>query len=406
MHPLFRKIFIVGRAFRNCAMARDFHRRRYLEADLIVARPGRITAVALAALVVSISACQPPPPPDLPDWQLMVNPFPTPAAPGTGSYNVAVVPTTWTFRFTNGNHHLREHSLRPKSIQLNRAECWMDWYSTMTFHDKNWDDPVKWQVQYTIVALPNSFMHYGEGKAIKQDGGPHSFDASLTREGLKGFDAATVALIGWEFGYWDKDHHVRKMGVRIKDVAYDPNEGKVSWTVRYAFADKNADDDIYWRYDFLVVAFNDGEAIPYTIREKRRAVNVGRTVQLPQGSRQKVAVLPQGWFYDADSDDEHVRRHDYRLTANASPDGNAVYFTPEVFFPRGRLTTDLNTGEVFIWPEILELDVVALFFDNGGVGHYPSFNMLETTTYLSEYGVGWRSHRFSLDPPQFPWCSN
>ena len=335
----------------------------------------------------------------------MINPFSEPADPGVGTYNVGVVPTRWSFEFTNGDHHLREHGLRVESVHLNWGDCWVYWFSRMSFCDKNWDDPVDWQAQYTIVALPHSFMRYGVAKGIKSSGGPHSFESGMTDPALKGFDAATVVLAGWQFGFWEKDHHIRKMGVRIKDVVYDSEQGKLSWNFEHTFGDKNGDDDIYYRYYFLVIAFNNGEAISHTIKEQSRTGSSGYTITNPAGSREKEAVLPQGFFYEINEDgDLHVLCHDFNTVVIPSPQGNGVYISPMVFFP-DRILVDFGTGRIGYSPN-LELDFVVLFFDEGGVGKHPSDEWMQSNVYQTEWGgVAWRSYVYALDPPEFPLCS-
>ncbi len=75
-----------------------------------------------------------------------------------------------------------------------------------------------------------------------------------------------------------------------------------------------------------------------------------------------------------------------------------------VFFPVGYYG-DFIEGAIVIQPD-LELDVVALFFDDGGVGSHPSDLWMESNVYSTNWGgVAWRSLVFSLDAPEFPWCS-
>ena len=91
-----------------------------------------VLGISLAALLQGCIPPQPPPPSTtVPHWQLRINPFPEPADPGVGTHNVGVVSTRWSFEFTNGDHHLREHGLRVESVHLNWGDCWVYWFSRM-----------------------------------------------------------------------------------------------------------------------------------------------------------------------------------------------------------------------------------------------------------------------------------
>ena len=175
--------------------------------------------------------------PDLPPRsRLMVNPYDrgTGPPPGTGGTHVALVPSSWKFRFLNGDHHIKNISLETfiDDYWNPNVNTWLEdicWRTVARFNDKNCDDPWRFNVIYTIATIPNSYMYYGEGLTRSESsGGPHSYSESFTSDHLKGFKDAVVVLVGWRFGFWgEDDHHLRRIGITINQARYFSEEGKI-----------------------------------------------------------------------------------------------------------------------------------------------------------------------------------
>jgi hypothetical protein len=341
--------------------------------------PRRIV-ISLFLIIFAAAGCQqlppsPPPPPQeppqIPDYQLMVNPFEKGDPAGTGAYHVGVVPTRWFFKYDDDAHHYGANQLDTYGITVGPE--WVDWENFVRLRDKNGDDTFRWYVQSTIVGMHHSFMTVERrtvlgGNKGSSDPIPQFYQNTL----LKGFDAATVVLVGWRLDFWDPgvaDHHIAKMGIRIQSVAYDPDAGRIDWTVRSYLSDRNDDDRYVWGYTFLIIAFNNGAVRSETAFTwlGGSKVTLQGTMQAPAGGqgRNHGIVLPQGWHYDATlgllNDDAHMRTHRFWLQ-NQSFDGSRVSYSIKVRFPCCGEQLDRSVS----------VDLVGLFFDNGGIGLYPT----------------------------------
>ena len=327
--------------------------------------------------IAALAGCQQLPPQPLPQnpiqlpaYQLMVNPYDTSRPPGTGTYNVGVIPTRWYFKFTGDDHHFGAQELDTYGITVGPE--WVDWQNFVRFRDKNGDDLYKWYLQSTIVGMHHSFMYVQKRAFLGGDRKSSDvISESYENTQLKGFDAATVVLIGWRLQFWDPgnaDHHILKMGIRIQNVSYDSGAGKINWTVRSYLSDKNGDDRYVWGYSYLIIAFNDGAVLSeaYTDLLGDNKPKLQGTMQAPVAGRNRNhgIVLLQGWHYNAFGlafvGDAHIKTHRLWLD-NRSFDGSTISFTADIRFPVG--------GAEFL--RIVTLDLVGLFFDNGGVGIYP-----------------------------------
>lgn len=334
--------------------------------------------ISLGFVIFAVYACQqiPPPPPhpqeppQIPYYQLMVSPYDTGDPPGTGTYNVGVAPTRWFFKYVDDDHHYGANEIDTYGITVGPE--WVDWQNFVRFRDKNGDDSFRWYVQSTIIGMHHSFMTVERRSVLSGDKGssdpiPQFYENAL----LKGFDTATVVLAGWRLEFWDPgvaDHHINKMGIRIQNVAYDRDAGRIDWTVRSYLSDSNGDDRYVWGYTFLIIAFNDG-----TVRSENIAgLLVGDTTSYqgtliaPAGgqSRNKGVALLQGWIFDASvamfTGDAHIRTNRFWLNSK-SFDGSRLSYSIKFRFPFGA-----QLARVF------SVDLVGLYFDNGGIGLYPT----------------------------------
>lgn len=169
-----------------------------------------------ALLAVLTIACR-----KVPQVSLMADPWSTHHSdPGTGSYNVGISPILWLYRFADGSSNaLKDQQLRFTFKGFDRGEGWVRWNTNMRFNDNDAREPFNCYVQFAIMGLPHSFVQYGESPiAAETSGGPNARPLSVQAEGLKGFDAAAVVLTGWRFGYWNEDHNVERMGIRLSTL--------------------------------------------------------------------------------------------------------------------------------------------------------------------------------------------
>jgi hypothetical protein len=177
--------------------------------------------------------------------------------PGIGKYNVGVVPTSWKFNFRDGSHPIQEIRLLNTTPYFWGSTGNIDWKSNVTIKNKDGGNEYNWLAQFAIFAIPHSFMGYQSSQTMR--GGPtkpKTIPQSFTREGLKGFTNATVALFGWRFGFWGEEHSIAKIGIRLTDVSYNSETGTVTWNVTNAFSDGDGNDEYYWGYQYLVIGLN------------------------------------------------------------------------------------------------------------------------------------------------------
>ena len=69
-----------------------------------------------------------------------------------------------------------------------------------------------------------------------------------------GFRCVNVQLAGWSLRFAGDNRPIKQIEVRISTVRYDPETGEVSFRVRGAFRDNNADDDFTWEIRYGVLA--------------------------------------------------------------------------------------------------------------------------------------------------------
>lgn len=182
--------------------------------------------------------------------------------PGIGKYNVGVVPISWKFNFRDGSHPLQEIRLLNTTPYFWGSTGNIDWKSNVTIKDKDGGNEYNWLAQFALFAIPHSFMGYQSSPTMR--GGPtkpKTIQQSFSTEGLKGFTDATVALIGWRFGFWGEENSLSKIGIRLTDVEYNSQTGTITWNVTNAFSDVDGNDEYYWSYQYLVIALNKNNQI-------------------------------------------------------------------------------------------------------------------------------------------------
>ncbi len=191
--------------------------------------------------------------------------FPTAQECPQGRYNVALAPTAWRFRFRDEAQNLEELGLRTDNIrhchQRTRELTW-DTHGEFVDEDPSdpFKDPYKWGFNYTIAEMHDSFMRYGNKGYRSEDPSEQpnrTFTDSFISEELKCYDAVTVVLRGWRLRFLNGDHHLRRAQIRISNVQYNWETGKVSWDVRARLADKNNDDPYEWKYQWLIIGCRD-----------------------------------------------------------------------------------------------------------------------------------------------------
>ena len=69
-----------------------------------------------------------------------------------------------------------------------------------------------------------------------------------------GFRCVNVQLAGWSLRFANDNRPIKQIEVRISSVRYDAETGEVSFRVRGAFRDDNADDDFTWEVRYGVLA--------------------------------------------------------------------------------------------------------------------------------------------------------
>jgi hypothetical protein len=202
---------------------------------------------------------------------------------------------------------------------------------------------------------------------------------------LKGFEAATVVLIGWRFDTWDpgtKDRRVHRIGIRIRDVVYDSNAGKINWTVQSQLSG-DAVFRYVWKYTYLIIAFNKGVVKSHTISNTTGdnwdtlytygSDDVYGRIPAPEGgkNRKNGTILLQGWFIDIMGlPDEKLAcnffciRNLYNKYGPPIDDKDfSIDYYVDAFFPMWPKSE--NNTEIFRY---LDVDVAALWFDDGGIG--------------------------------------
>jgi hypothetical protein len=69
-----------------------------------------------------------------------------------------------------------------------------------------------------------------------------------------GFRCVNVQLAGWSLRFREDNRPIKQIEVRISTVRYDAETGEVSFRVRGAFRDSNADDSFTWEIRYGILA--------------------------------------------------------------------------------------------------------------------------------------------------------
>jgi len=254
------------------------------------------------------------------------NPIPLPIV--KTKVSTFTVPTGWYFDYKGKgvDHHLNELSYTIGSQSFNSDSNKLSWNANVTYCDKNKDDKYKWDVKHTIFRLENAFVNSGSVEWINCGGGTSSHNGNYNSENLRGFDNAVVLLLGCHFDYKKKDHHIKTVGIKIKDINYNSVNGTISWKAEAIYRDKNKDDDYRWKYWYQIIAFNNGfigykHDIKVKVNEGGKAVDANSfddetlkgtvystimPIAVPQYKSDEVAVIPIGWSYKYKKKDGHI----------------------------------------------------------------------------------------------------
>ncbi len=175
-----------------------------------------------------------------------------------GVFNVVALPIGWRLKFRNGDHHIGHVRLRTTLIEDNQHRPpggILKWEASIAFLDKNYDDPFESTIEWLILGLPNSYVHYGRRVLTGADfeGGKLQRQEVFQLDYLKNYNDVIVVLLGWDFEFYE-DHHIARIGIRLKDQKFEKDEGRLSWTAESVFADKNGDETPFVRYDILIIA--------------------------------------------------------------------------------------------------------------------------------------------------------
>jgi len=274
---------------------------------------------------------------------------------------LAVVPTGWSFDFADQDHHIDVHSLRILDESVDTSLETIDWRTVVRYEDKNDDDDYAWEVEHTVIGIADAFFTNGETEFMTDGGGAAAADnRSVTDPALVGFDNAVVVLRGWTFDYDDDDHHIDHMSIRLSNVSYDAGAGTVSWTANARYSDKNNDDDYRWRYQFQVLAFNNGGSAIGSFSGSDGGgsdTDNSSVTNTSLSGFSKALVLPMGWQFDYDDDDHHIDRTAFGLrNISYDPPSGTVNWTAALSYH------DKNSDDDYDWA----YDVVVIAFDDGG----------------------------------------
>jgi hypothetical protein len=320
------------------------------------------------------------------DYQLWIGPYQSSNPdPGTGLANATVVPIAWRLSLQGYSRHISTLYFKTDILSTSPG---ISWEAHFNAQDKDRDDPCYWNAKYGVLGIQNSFIIHSSTGILSSKGNTDSRSLSYINSRIRGFDAATVVLVGWRFGFWNGDHHLRSIGVRIGDVRYDSEQGKVSWTITSDFGDKQYDDpedQYYWECQYAIIAFNNGVAISKSISHLTENPVTECFLYAPGENWGRAALLLQGWRTTLSSPgDVHLGALEIDIARWNWVGTSGISFYPDVRFP-DNLCGSIDNDEPFR-PCIpnYELDVVGLFFRSGATMiTFPQDNMYEQT-------AGWR----------------
>ena len=351
------------------------------------------------------------PPPEQPTYRLWLPPeelWNDMNPPGSGWQNASVAPVAWQFCFIDKSNHLQEIALWTDNIRF-ELQKYIHWQTKFRAIDKSRDDQYKWKVWYNAVAMHHSCFLNGYSGVISDpsdDNVRQSFYRSIEEDNLKGFATTTVVLNGWRFGLWgNSDHEIRNIMIDISNSRYNSVTGKFDFWADANFVDQAMNDDYYWSFNFLIIAFN-GKAVSKEIREKHDDDhNKEYLIEYPEDygpiNQWKPIVLLQGWeiehqggsgFTPYDTDVQCIKLDitKWRETEHG------IMINPEVRFPHYySLNADGSLGSSV--PNF-KIRVVALFLkDFGGVNYAPWSDSFDNLTLNNQQTGGTDTKQYTTE---------
>ena len=250
--------------------------------------------------------------------------------------SAVVLPAGWSFNYKgrNTDHHLNEYGYEVVNQDFNASSGNLNWTTNVTYCDKNKDDDYKWDIYHTIVRLQDSYVFHGAAGWKDDGGGESSRPGSHRSDALKSYEHAVVYLEGVTFDFKEKDHHIKTIGIDLKNIRFERSTGTISWDTDVVFRDKNGDDNYRWKYRYGVLAFNNGY-LGYergiSITDSSGGDTVKRAehrsddlkgpeqryeyegiivwiTQLPLFDDFEYTLLPLAWKFRFDSKDHHIKK--------------------------------------------------------------------------------------------------
>ena len=267
--------------------------------DVLVKVPA--TVVTISDSIIAISPVGP------------IFPFPPPPpAPKTAF----VLPSGWGFDYKNGgDHHLNEHGMWCSGQNYDEYHERLSWNTGCIFADKNFDDDYRWTVAHQILRFNPGYTYHDSTPWLAKTGTVSVHSDDFQHESLKQFTHAVVLLRGWRFDFSSGDHHINKMSIKIATTSFDKTAGRVRWTTRVTYADKNFDDNYRYRYDYTILAFDGARVVAsFSGRDDGgTAAHMGSVTNAALKNYADAMVIPIGWSFDYASSDHHINENNFKI---------------------------------------------------------------------------------------------
>lgn len=219
-----------------------------------------------------------------------------------------VLPSGFSFDYMHGgDHHLNEIGAFCNGINYTHGNQRLAWSTGVMYSDKNFDDDYRWSVNQ-IVKFDPGFSHFAQTPWIMKSGNISSHNGSFQHEALKQFPNAVVLLAGWRFDFTSEDHHINVVSINIEHIVFDKANGKINWSTKVSYADKNFDDNYRYQYSYIILAYQGD----YRFKSFQGTDNGGYALKKEEitdnafKNYRNAMVLPLGWSFDFTKDDHHM----------------------------------------------------------------------------------------------------
>ena len=250
--------------------------------------------------------------------------------------NYAVIPMGWLLRFTEDDHHIRNHGMEfTKDPFYDEDAGTLYWETRATLQDNSENDDIEWRPDYAVLRLRDTLFIYFSASSFFHKRTYFKETVRITHEELSRFSSKAAVLTGWSISIRDENQECGEFAVGVKMGPPSPDPNQVEVEVELDFNDFGHTlftGETTVEVQGLIIATNAGEFDPDISRLQHLSYSGGGSgspapVELDRISSlsgyENVIALPKKWSFHwlPRGETHHLRRHKARILNQRGEDG-------------------------------------------------------------------------------------